>query len=782
MAFSRGPSIVKDGLVLYLDAANPKSYPGSGTNFNDISSNGNNATIVNGASFDNSNSGSIKFDGTNDTISLSQITTTNKQPWTLNFWYKLQQVRRYSSVDYALFTSSTSSVPGTVRYFIDYFMTVNTVDTLNDGSIFVGGSFLSFNGYQSNKIIKLNSDGTRDESFNIGSGFKSGNSGISEILVIKVSSSGKIYVGGTFTFYNDVNANSIIRLNTDGTIDTSFNYGTGFNSTVTDIVEDSNGNIYVVGSFTTYKGQSNGRIIKLDQFGNKDTSFNNLTLNNTPYTIYLDELDSKVYVGGNFTLYGSSTTNRLVRLNLDGSLDTSFNMSTGFNSTVWKITKINDKLYIGGSFTSVLGQTRNRMVSLNLDGTINTSFDIGTGFNTSDVIGIVWDGNGIVVVGGFTQYKGVNETRIIRLLENGNKDTTFINEGFNGFVKDVKFKNNVLYVVGNFTYYGNQRYPTVIRLNSIGNLITNNPNLVPSSEFLEIPTLTNSRSFWSYIANYSFENNISEVPNSSFSSSSLVSFSSLNGYIAVSSNLRKFNLNETITISGYFKKNTLNTVWVGGFFGNARTYFNLDAGTVTSQQSSVLSNSITDEGNGWYRCSCTYNFTNPIGNFYLYGGFGSNENGSLFVTGMQIKIGGESEYYKNDLIHEGVYRPRILFTHRNSSGSVNTLSLYLPTNLIGALYESYEYVNNLFSNWNLFTLRLSSSEIISLFYNGEIGLGSINLSTSQENFLTFNTIGAFTNNNNSLLGNISSISLYGKELTETEITTIYNSIKSRYGL
>ena len=71
MGFYRGPNIVKDGLVLHLDAANYKSYPGSGTTWSDLSGNGNNGTLTNGPTFDSGNRGSIVFDGSNDFVYLS---------------------------------------------------------------------------------------------------------------------------------------------------------------------------------------------------------------------------------------------------------------------------------------------------------------------------------------------------------------------------------------------------------------------------------------------------------------------------------------------------------------------------------------------------------------------------------------------------------------------------------------------------------------------------------------------------------------------------------------
>jgi hypothetical protein len=70
MSYANGPRIVTDGLVLHLDAANRKSYPGSGTSWNDLSGNGNNATNS-GATFVNTNGGSFDFNGSNNKFSTN---------------------------------------------------------------------------------------------------------------------------------------------------------------------------------------------------------------------------------------------------------------------------------------------------------------------------------------------------------------------------------------------------------------------------------------------------------------------------------------------------------------------------------------------------------------------------------------------------------------------------------------------------------------------------------------------------------------------------------------
>ena len=69
MAFSYSPKLVTDGLVFAVDAANKKSYPGSGTTWTDLAGN-NNGTLTNGPTFDSGNGGSIVFDGTNDYTSF----------------------------------------------------------------------------------------------------------------------------------------------------------------------------------------------------------------------------------------------------------------------------------------------------------------------------------------------------------------------------------------------------------------------------------------------------------------------------------------------------------------------------------------------------------------------------------------------------------------------------------------------------------------------------------------------------------------------------------------
>jgi len=75
MAFSNGPGIITNGLVLALDASDKNSYPGSGTTWTDISGNGNNGTLTNGPTFSSANGGTIVFDGSDDYVVLTNAST-----------------------------------------------------------------------------------------------------------------------------------------------------------------------------------------------------------------------------------------------------------------------------------------------------------------------------------------------------------------------------------------------------------------------------------------------------------------------------------------------------------------------------------------------------------------------------------------------------------------------------------------------------------------------------------------------------------------------------------
>jgi hypothetical protein len=100
MATNYSPKIITDGLVLALDAANTKSYPGSGTTWFDLSGNGNNGTLTNGPTFNNANLGSLVFDGVDDLCRTDVNVSNLNNLFSVGIWFTL--------------TSATSSDSGAV--------------------------------------------------------------------------------------------------------------------------------------------------------------------------------------------------------------------------------------------------------------------------------------------------------------------------------------------------------------------------------------------------------------------------------------------------------------------------------------------------------------------------------------------------------------------------------------------------------------------------------------------------------------------------------------------
>jgi hypothetical protein len=138
MAISYNPRIVTDGLVLALDAGNPKSYPGSGTAWTDLSGNGNTGTLVNGVGFDSGNLGSLSFDGTDDYVDLGSIITMSRSAATCDFWINKGTTSRSS-----LLTYQQTSYFSHVEVYTNKFIT----ETKNNCNVFDSPTF-TFNSGQ----------------------------------------------------------------------------------------------------------------------------------------------------------------------------------------------------------------------------------------------------------------------------------------------------------------------------------------------------------------------------------------------------------------------------------------------------------------------------------------------------------------------------------------------------------------------------------------------------------------------------------------------------------
>jgi hypothetical protein len=116
MGINYNPRIVTDGLVLCLDAGNPRSYPGSGNTWSDLSGRGNNGTLSNGVSYDSTNGGAFVFDGVDDTIVATNFASPpntkytlfadSTRTWSISSWF-LPTLPGVNTTTFAAITAQT---------------------------------------------------------------------------------------------------------------------------------------------------------------------------------------------------------------------------------------------------------------------------------------------------------------------------------------------------------------------------------------------------------------------------------------------------------------------------------------------------------------------------------------------------------------------------------------------------------------------------------------------------------------------------------------------------
>ena len=353
---------------------------------------------------------------------------------------------------------------------------VLSIATQSDGKIVIGGFFSTWAGVTVNQIARLNSDGTLDTAFttNTGTGSNSNNA----IRSLAVQSDGKILVGGEFTTFNGTTVNRIVRLNSDGTRDTAFttNTGTGANNALTAFAVQSDGKIVIGGYFDTWNGTTVNRIVRLNSDGTRDTTFttNTGTAANDNIKTLAIQSDGKILLGGDFTTFNGTTVNRIARLSSAGVLETTFdtNTGTGASGGVHSLAIQSDgKIVIVGNFTTFNGTTVNRIARLSSAGVLETAFNtnIGTGANNT-VYAVAVQNDGKIIIGGaFFVYNG-GPDYLARLNSDGTRDTSFASGGgVNNPVYAVRIQSDGKILVGGaFTAFNGPPVNRVARLNSDG--------------------------------------------------------------------------------------------------------------------------------------------------------------------------------------------------------------------------------------------------------------------------------------------------------------------------
>lgn len=259
------------------------------------------------------------------------------------------------------------------------------------------------------------------------------------VYEFKKLSSGKYIAVGGFTSVSGSSVNYIVRFNSDFTVDDTFNIGTGFNFDVNRVIEQSDGKLVATGRFTEYSGSACNYITRINTDGTRDLTYDIGTGFNTGFfsrNALEIQSDGKILVGGGFTSYSGSTTNRIARINTDGTLDATFTsgIGTGFNNECKDIKLQSDGKIIAvsaGTFDGGSGGTAPKVVRINTDGTWDNTFNPGAiaSINSSygSVLYVQDDDKVIVYTPGVSTVSGSSVAPFYRLNSNGSLDNTFNN-------------------------------------------------------------------------------------------------------------------------------------------------------------------------------------------------------------------------------------------------------------------------------------------------------------------------------------------------------------------
>ncbi len=288
--------------------------------------------------------------------------------------------------------------------------TVSNMLRQPDGKVIILGSFISVNGLSQSRFARLNTDGSLDGTFNPGTGF------VGEIYTMLMQPDGKILATGNFDSYNGTPVSKLVRLGTDGSLDGTFNHHVliGVNT----IALQPDGKILVAG----------GGVVRVNSDGSADNTFN-VTFGSPNLNSVVVQADGKVVVGGSFGGVNGFNRNNLARLNSDGSLDQTYNPTNtagGFTS-LW--------LQPDGKVLAV-SSDGGQMRRLNTDGSSDSGFTnvtFATSTSTRRIYSVVFKANGEILVGGeFSSVSGAATANFAWLNSSGRPQPLIFPDGVNG--------------------------------------------------------------------------------------------------------------------------------------------------------------------------------------------------------------------------------------------------------------------------------------------------------------------------------------------------------------
>jgi uncharacterized delta-60 repeat protein len=377
-----------------------------------------------------------------------------------------------------------------------------------DGKVVVAGSFTSFDGQPCGNVIRLNTNGTIDANFRSAAG--AGANGTVRSVVVRLD--GKILIGGDFTLFNGTQRKYVALLNSDGSLDTTYDPGNALNGPVYAVAPE-------VGATFAVNATANGGSVEFTNIIDVGASSGVLTVDYDMFTI---PDDMQVYYGNTNFVGGAFGTNSLTLIYDTGSVSGTnrvvipfgptngivantveivINRGNGNPGTAWIYQAFvqgagGNRVTIGGDFTAAGGVTgQDHIARLLANGSLDTTFDPGSGAN-GRVRTIAAQLDGKVVLGGdFSLINGQTATHIARMNTDGTLDSGFFaGTGTDGGVYHLRYAQggitstqvlagtnvtftfttnaDTVYVGGPFTTYNGTHRLGFARLNGDGSLDT----------------------------------------------------------------------------------------------------------------------------------------------------------------------------------------------------------------------------------------------------------------------------------------------------------------------
>jgi uncharacterized delta-60 repeat protein len=316
-----------------------------------------------------------------------------------------------------------------------------------NGQVLVGGAFTAFRAATRIAVARLNPDGSLD-SFNPGLALSGYNGGTAAVRALGLQANGQIIAAGIFNVLGQKAGGGVARLNADGSLDATFNVGTGImdnGGTVGQaeaVAVLSNGQILVGGAFSSFNEAKVAGLVRLNADGSLDTSFNpggaGITSNGHGGDVKAIAVqpDGKILIGGGFSAYNGAAAGGIARLNANGTFDASFDPGSGVDYAVEAIAlQADGRILVGGDFNTFNGAdlSKTHLVRVNADGGLDTGYYPVSGVNLNEVAAVLVQPDGSALVGGVVRIpQGLIASTgdgLARINADGTQDTDFNSGG-----------------------------------------------------------------------------------------------------------------------------------------------------------------------------------------------------------------------------------------------------------------------------------------------------------------------------------------------------------------